>query len=249
LNITQGWSGTKLPSTSSMTINLVGVSARGGGVGMDACVNTQILATGIVGQALPVYSSNGAVSAAPTGTSVPSLCTIIVLTNQTAWTPSGMTAVTSRQQVAGEQAWTMVVPNNDIYQSSASSVPAYLFMSVTIPFSYTGPTGKDIAFTVVVADQQEINNILSNGVFNSGLTGSTAAITSSTTTNIGMNASDITVGTPQYSYGAPVVMGGGGHASSTVPSWLPQKATSLFPGWATYAPIMVLQDFTVVYST
>ena len=68
-------------------------------------------------------------------------------------------------------------------------------MSITIPFTYTGPTGKDIALTVSILDSQVEANTLNNAVLNSGLTGTTAACTSSTTTNMCDNASDITVGT------------------------------------------------------
>ncbi len=242
--------GTTIPSSGSITVNLVGVAARGGGVGMDQCVNTQVLATGLTGQAMPNYNSKGAPSVATAGSILPSNCEIILNTNQTAFIPS-MNPITARQQVSGAQGYEMTVPNNDIFTSSATAngaTPKYAFMSITIPFTYTGPTGKDIALTVSILDSQVEANTLNNAVLNSGLTGTTAACTSSTTTNMCDNASDITVGTAQYTYGMPVVFKGGGAASSTQPSWLPQQASS-YPGWNTYCPLETMITATQVYGT
>ena len=75
--------GTTIPSSGSITVNLVGVAARGGGVGMDQCVNTQVLATGLTGQNMPNYNSKGAPSVATAGSILPSNCEIILNTNQT----------------------------------------------------------------------------------------------------------------------------------------------------------------------
>ena len=254
LNITQSWGGTTMPSSGTITIALVGVAARGGGVGMDQAVYSQVLG-GIQSQAIPQYSSNGAVSAAPAGVLVQSVPVLIIQSNQTQFTPTGMSQIQARQQVVGSIAYAQVIPASDIITSQSTSVTVngatcqkYAFVCMSVPFTYTGPTGKDIALSIAIIGEQQINNVLFNFVGNSGLTGATAACTSSTTTNMCMNATDITVGTPVYSYGAPVSWGGGGHASSTQPSWLSQKATN-YPGWNTYAPLLTLQDASVVYGT
>ncbi|MDE2233702.1 MAG: hypothetical protein KGJ90_06395, partial [Patescibacteria group bacterium] len=155
--------------------------------------------------------------------------------------------------ITGENAFVMSVPTSDMFTSQATAPPntsclKYAFICVPIQFSYSGTTGKDIAFSFVIADQQDVNNALYNSKWNNGLTGTTAACTSSTTTNMCMNGTDITVGTPQESYGAPAVMTGGGHASSTVPTWFPQKSAT-YPGWNTYEPLLTLQDGSVVWAT
>lgn len=251
ISIVPSWSGTTIPSSGSITVNLVGVSARGGGVGMDQGVDTQVLSTGLSGQAMPQYSSTGSISAAPTGSLLAANTEAIVNTNQTQLVFTSMTPAQSRHQVSGAQSYAIDVPPSDIHTSSATAsngLPAYDFISITLPFTYTGPTGKDVAITFSVLDDQVLYNTLNNGIFNSGLTGTTAACTSSTTTNMCMNSTDITVGTAQVNYGTPVVMGGGGAASSTQPSWIPQKATS-FPGWATYAPLNTMITTTQVYGT
>ena len=245
VTVVPSFAGTKLLSSGTLTFNLAGVAARGGGVGFTQCASGAVLA-GIPNQLITQYV-NGVAQVAPAGTIVPANCYAIAEVNQTGFTVGGSwTQLNSRNQPQGSYAFITPVTAQ---LSSASSSPQYLFASVSLPYQYAGTTGKDIAINVEFIDNQQLNEIQTNFADNLGITGNSVACTSSATTNMCTNSSDISVGTGQNVAGTAVSWGGGGSGSSTKPSWFMQSITVNNAGWATYAYLMTAATESIVYST
>ena len=250
LKCVNSWSGTTLPSSGSITCYLAGVSARGGGVGADQGAAGQILA-GIPNEPVTQYTSVGTSAVASPGTLVPTTTSVVLEENQSGFTVGQpWSAINTRGQPSGSFAYldSSILACTSTTSSNACG-PQYDFATFTIPFQYTGTTGKDITFNIELIDNQSPFEIQTNFLDNSGITGAAVACTSSATTNMCTNSTDITVGTAQNLAGTAVSWGGGGSGSATKPGWFMQSITVNNGGWATYAPLMTTQTVSVVYGT
>ena len=262
-SIVPGFAGTTIPaSTFTMTYNLLGVSARGGGVGLDECADGTVLG-GIPNQPVQQYTNgNGVILGA--GQYIGSNCGFYLTTNQTNLSLNGVvvngqTVTAQVAQInnagcgvgttAGINCWGIRVPASDIFTSSASSAPQYLFVSLTLSFTNNAiTTGKHIFFVGGFVDnQQNFGYDIPRFFANSGITGQEVC-SSSATTHGCVNSSDITVGTAQYTAGFPVAWGGGGSGSATKPSWFtPTSGVNL--GWGNFAFVNCMATSTLVDST
>lgn len=254
------FSGTTIPSTTfSLTLNFVGVSGRGGGVGQDQLASGSVLG-GVANQPVQVYTNGNGVPATA-GQIVSTQSVAFITTNQTNLALNSCGAGTngagaqtgqiynSNNIYKGTNVWYVIIPAAAVFTSNAASTPQYLFAQITCSFTNNSiPGSKDIALVFnAYDDQQAVGFDIPKFLDNSGLTG-TAACTSATTTNMCSNSSDITVGTYQAIAGTPVAQGGGGSGSSTKPAWI-TPTTGPNAGWATFAVLYSVQGGTVVYGT
>lgn len=261
-SLVPSFSGTTIPSgTFTLQLSLVGVAARGGGVGFDQAADGQVIG-GVPNQPIQIYSNGNSNGQLQAGSTLQTQSADFVCVNQTSLgfngivnpstnqlTTAGTGKLSSNLVYAGTSCWYIVIPSWAIYASSASSTPQYLFAQLTLSFTNNGITTGKHVFIVsgIVDNQQAVGFDAPNFLDNSGIT-SSEACTSSATTNGCVNSTDITVGTAQYTAGFPVAWGGGGSGSSTKPGWFtPTGSTNA--GWGTFAPVMTMQTMTVVYGT